>query len=134
MQDSGLWIAASRMYTAGRHAEVIELLAERYSDGLDRGLGLLLARSYFTVEEYDNCLNVSRLMLERHPDDQDVLRLIIRSKRRQGDVGDEEAFQALSRSLELGTIHPEDAYRLARTLVENEDWETASKAIDAVFS
>jgi glycosyltransferase involved in cell wall biosynthesis/tetratricopeptide (TPR) repeat protein len=134
VQDADLLIAASRMYSAGRHTEVIDLLAERDSDELERSLGLLLARSYFTVEEYDNCLNVSRSMLERHPDDQDVLRLIIRSKRRQGDVGDEEAFQALSRSLELGTIHPEDAYRLARTLVENEDWEAASKAIDAVFS
>ena len=123
VQDADLLIAASRMYSAGRHTEVIDLLAERNSDELERSLGLLLARSYFTVEEYDNCLKVSRSMLERHPDDQDVLRLIIRSKRRQGDVGDEEAFQALSRSLELGTIHPEDAYRLARTLVENEDWE-----------
>jgi len=134
VRDADLLIAASRMYSAGRHTEVIDLLAERDLDKLDRSLGLLLARSYFTVEEYDNCLNVSRSMLERHPDDQDVLRLIIRSKRRQGEVGDEEAFHALSRSLELGTIHPEDAYRLARVLVENEDWGTASKAIDAVFS
>ena len=134
VSDDDLLVAASRMYSAGRHTEVIDLLAGDGVKILDRSLGLLLARSYFTVEEYDNCLNVSRSILEMNPDDRDVLRLVIRSKRRLGDAGDEEAFQALTRSLELGTIHPEDAYRLARTLVENEDWTMASVAIDAVFS
>ena len=134
LDDDDLMNAASKMYSAGRHSDVIDLLTKKIHNNPNKKIGLLLARSYFTEMDYDSCLNVCRSILMLHPDDHDILKLIIRSKKRQGVTGDQEIFQALNRSLEIGAIHPKDASHLASLFIADRKWEQASRALDAAFS
>ena len=131
--DEDLLIAASRMYSSRRYHEVIRLIGNGYQNYPHRDLNMLLSRAYFTIGEYQKCLEVSRYILDHNPDFQDALNLVIRSKRRMGDYDDEENLLVLKKSLKLGTILPDDAYRLSRILVERGEWKTASLAIDFAF-
>ena len=131
--DEDLLIAASRMYSSRRYHEVIRLIDNRYQNYSHRDLSMLLSRAYFTIGEYQKCLEVSRHVLDQNPDFQDALNLVIKSKRRMGDYDDEENLLMLKKSLKLGTILPDDAYRLSRILVERGEWSTASLAIDLAF-
>ncbi len=131
--EKDLQVAASKIYLAGMHEEVIELLGKISFETQNQRLIFILSKSLYNVGLYEECIDSCRHLLEINPGDSDALSLVIRSKKKLGDTRDEETIEALKKSLELGVIRPSEAYFLSRMMVESGDWELAGRALGILF-